>query len=218
MGIEKNIEALERKKLSVLNEHKDGYWAATTYKILMLNQFAYGEIVELKSAMNSEQCYKFGLKRAMNNLDAEMTKYNKVVWGIMNGMEETFDDIENRITDAVKKDIDILYYSVLREVEKLGVRNVKSLTRCIMANLFIDSSNATNTASRAAFKELSGYDYDNLEYLRLDGISRRCIELESLLAENKFMNLNDKQNIVNAYKIFYNKINDNKLIFNNLNV
>ena len=130
MGIEKNIEALERKKLSVLNEHKDGYWAATTYKILMLNQFAYGEIVELKSAMNSEQCYKFGLKRAMNNLEAEMTKYNKVVWGFMNGMEEMFDDIENRITDAVKKDIDILYYSVLSEVEKLGVKNAKSLTRC----------------------------------------------------------------------------------------
>ena len=42
MLISNNFTALERAKANVLNNHKDGYWAAATYQILFINQIVYG--------------------------------------------------------------------------------------------------------------------------------------------------------------------------------
>lgn len=211
MLISNNFTALERAKANVLNNHKDGYWAAATYQILFINQIVYGEMVELKQELINAKLYKFNNKRLFDRCESAMTEYNKMFWKLLGSNDSFFSDAEDFVTEKVKNDMDILYYSVLSEVERHEIPYSKAVCRSILLNIYIDLSNSTNDLYRANFKKISGYDYDNLEYLKLTKLSVHADNLCCSLIGNAVIDLNTNKNITDSYKIFRSKILDAEL-------
>lgn len=89
-----------------------------TYNILFTNDIVLGRILEAVEAIKKTSLFKQKTKQMINKVMKEKIKYEKLISKVIGDKSSFFADANDIFIEEVKKDIDILYFTIKKEFDK----------------------------------------------------------------------------------------------------
>lgn len=142
-----------------------------TYNILFTNDIVCSVVIEALEGLKKSAMYRQETKRAATAVERARKEYERYLNSVVERSSEFFADANDKFTEELGKDLNVLYYTIKGEMDRKGVKESGVLARMEEARMLADY--AVWQFDRR-MKELSERDkrFKGLDvgYLRIDGM------------------------------------------------
>lgn len=104
-----------------------------TYNVLFTNDIVTGLTIEAVEDIKKSPLYRMRTKQAVNRVEVERKKYEKLINGIVRERSGFFADANDIFTEDIRKHVDILYWSIKREFDKFNLKHSDIIARLELA-------------------------------------------------------------------------------------
>lgn len=191
-----------------------------TANMLFVNDVLCGIIVDLGQDLKQDGLLKREVKMLYNQLTAERSKYEKII-NRSTGAEcmDQFADQQEQFYDGVKHDLQVAYYTVKSECDRLKVPASSSMTRLhqcrLVSRAALDICDVWEERMHSYLPEkLSSYSIHNLRPEGMYGYIRKLHTLLFTPYLKKFGEEEVTDMSMKADEILLKKLVDTKLIYN----
>lgn len=142
-----------------------------TYNILFTNDIVCSVVIEALEGLKKSAMYRQETKRAATAVERARKEYERYLNSVVERSSEFFADANDKFTEELGKDLNVLYYTIKGEMDRKGVKESGVLARMEEARMLADY--AVWQFDRR-MKELAERDkrFKGLDvgYLRIDGM------------------------------------------------
>lgn len=165
-----------------------------TYNVLFTNDIVIGLTIEAVESIRKSPLYRFDTKRKVNIVEKDRLKYERMINEAIGGTSSFFADANDIFLEDIQKHVDILYYSIKREFDKVNLsfsdiiaRMELARTLCEFSCLQLDKREEELQEKDKRFKKFG------IDYLRLTNLLRSLSETMKTLNVPCTVNLNTEE-------------------------
>lgn len=165
-----------------------------TYNVLFTNDIVIGLTIEAVESIRKSPLYRFDTKRKVNIVEKDRLKYERMINEVIGNTNSFFADANDIFLEDIQKHVDILYYSIKREFDKVKLsfsdiiaRMELARTLCEFSCLQLDKREEELQEKDKRFKKLG------IDYLRLTNLLRSLSETMKTLNVPCTVNLNTEE-------------------------
>lgn len=165
-----------------------------TYNVLFTNDIVIGLTIEAVESIRKSPLYRFDTKRKVNIVEKDRLKYERMINEVIGNTSSFFADANDIFLEDIQKHVDILYYSIKREFDKVNLsfsdiiaRMELARTLCEFSCLQLDKREEELQGKDKRFKKFS------IDYLRLTNLLRSLSETMKTLNVPCTENLNTEE-------------------------
>lgn len=148
-----------------------------TYNVLFTNDIVIGLTIEAVESIRKSPLYRFDTKRKVNIVEKDRLKYERMINEVIGNTSSFFADANDIFLEDIQKHVDILYYSIKREFDKVNLsfsdiiaRMELARTLCEFSCLQLDKREEELQEKDKRFKKFG------IDYLRLTNLLRSLSE------------------------------------------
>lgn len=179
-----------------------------TYNVLFTNDIVIGLTIEAVESIRKSPLYRFDTKRKVNIVEKDRLKYERMINEVIGNTSSFFADANDIFLEDIQKHVDILYYSIKREFDKVNLsfsdiiaRMELARTLCEFSCLQLDKREEELQDKDKRFKKFG------IDYLRLTNLLRSLSETMKTLNVPCTVNLNTEE-CIKAINILSVKLAD----------
>lgn len=165
-----------------------------TYNVLFTNDIVIGLTIEAVESIRKTPLYRFDTKRKVNIVEKDRLKYGRMINEVIGNTSSFFADANDIFLEDIQKHVDILYYSIKREFDKVNLsfsgiiaRMELARTLCEFSCLQLDKREEELQEKDKRFKKFG------IDYLRLTNLLRSLSETMKTLNVPCTVNLNTEE-------------------------
>lgn len=165
-----------------------------TYNVLFTNDIVIGLTIEAVESIRKTPLYRFDTKRKVNIVEKDRLKYERMINEVIGNTSSFFADANDIFLEDIQKHVDILYYSIKREFDKVNLsfsdiiaRMELARTLCEFSCLQLDKREEELQEKDKRFKKFG------IDYLRLTNLLRSLSETMKTLNVPCTVNLNTEE-------------------------
>lgn len=165
-----------------------------TYNVLFTNDIVIGLTIEAVESIRKSPLYRFDTKRKVNIVEKDRLKYERMINEVIGNTSSFFADANDIFLEDIQKYVDILYYSIKREFDKVNLsfsgiiaRMELARTLCEFSCLQLDKREEELQEKDKRFKKFG------IDYLRLTNLLRSLSETMKTLNVPCTVNLNTEE-------------------------
>ena len=165
-----------------------------TYNVLFTNDIVIGLTIEAVESIRKTPLYRFDTKRKVNIVEKDRLKYERLINEVIGNTSSFFADANAIFLEDIQKHVDILYYSIKREFDKVNLsfsdiiaRMELARTLCEFSCLQLDKREEELQEKDKRFKKFG------IDYLRLTNLLRSLSETMKTLNVPCTVNLNTEE-------------------------
>lgn len=165
-----------------------------TYNVLFTNDIVIGLTIEAVESIRESPLYRFDTKRKVNIVEKDRLKYERMINEVIGNTSSFFADVNDIFLEDIQKHVDILYYSIKREFDKVKLsfsdiiaRMELARTLCEFSCLQLDKREEELQEKDKRFKKFG------IDYLRLTNLLRSLSETMKTLNVPCTVNLNTEE-------------------------
>lgn len=165
-----------------------------TYNVLFTNDIVIGLTIEAVESIRKSPLYRFDTKRKVNIVEKDRLKYERMINEVIGNTSSFFADANDIFLEDIQKHVDILYYSIKREFDKVNLsfadiiaRMELARTLCEFSCLQLDKREEELQEKDKRFKKFG------IDYLRLTNLLRSLSETMKTLNVPCTVNLNTEE-------------------------
>lgn len=165
-----------------------------TYNVLFTNDIVIGLTIEAVESIRKSPLYRFDTKRKVNIVEKDRLKYERMINEVIGNRSSFFADANDIFLEDIQKHVDILYYSIKREFDKVNLsfsdiiaRMEIARTLCEFSCLQLDKREEELQEKDKRFKKFG------IDYLRLTNLLRSLSETMKTLNVPCTVNLNTEE-------------------------
>lgn len=165
-----------------------------TYNVLFTNDIVIGLTIEAVESIRKSPLYRFDTKRKVNIVEKDRLKYERLINEVIGNTSSFFADDNDIFLEDIQKHVDILYYSIKREFDKVNLsfsdiiaRMELARTLCEFSCLQLDKREEELQEKDKRFKKFG------IDYLRLTNLLRSLSETMKTLNVPCTVNLNTEE-------------------------
>lgn len=165
-----------------------------TYNVLFTNDIVIGLTIEAVESIRKSPLYRFDTKRKVNIVEKDRLKYERLINEVIGNTSSFFADANDIFLEDIQKHVDILYYSIKREFDKVNLsfsdiiaRMELARTLCEFSCLQLDKREEELQEKDKRFKKFG------IDYLRLTDLLRSLSETMKTLNVPCTVNLNTEE-------------------------
>lgn len=165
-----------------------------TYNVLFTNDIVIGLTIEAVESIRKSPLYRFDTKRKVNIVEKDRLKYERMINEVIGNTSSFFADANDIFLEDIQKHVDILYYSIEREFDKVNLsfsdiiaRMELARTLCEFSCLQLDKREEELQEKDKRFKKFG------IDYLRLTNLLRSLSETMKTLNVPCTVNLNTEE-------------------------
>lgn len=165
-----------------------------TYNVLFTNDIVIGLTIEAVESIRKSPLYRFDTKRKVNIVEKDRLKYERMINEVIGNTSSFFADANDIFLEDIQKHVDILYYSIKREFDKVNLsfsdiiaRMELARTLCEFSCLQLDKREEELQEKDKRFKKFG------IDYLRLTNLLRSLSETMKTLNVPCMVNLNTEE-------------------------
>lgn len=165
-----------------------------TYNVLFTNDIVIGLTIEAVESIRKTPLYRFDTKRKVNIVEKDRLKYERMINEVIGYTSSFFADANDIFLEDIQKHVDILYYSIKREFDKVNLsfsdiiaRMELARTLCEFSCLQLDKREEELQEKDKRFKKFG------IDYLRLTNLLRSLSETMKTLNVPCTVNLNTEE-------------------------
>ena len=165
-----------------------------TYNVLFTNDIVIGLTIEAVESIRKSSLYRFDTKRKVNIVEKDRLKYERMINEVIGSTSSFFADANDIFLEDIQKHVDILYYSIKREFDKVNLsfsdiiaRMELARTLCEFSCLQLDKREEELQEKDKRFKKFG------IDYLRLTNLLRSLSETMKTLNVPCTVNLNTEE-------------------------
>lgn len=165
-----------------------------TYNVLFTNDIVIGLTIEAVESIRKSPLYRFDTKRKVNIVEKDRLKYERLINEVIGNTSSFFADANDIFLEDIQKHVDILYYSIKREFDKVNLsfsgiiaRMELARTLCEFSCLQLDKREEELQEKDKRFKKFG------IDYLRLTNLLRSLSETMKTLNVPCTVNLNTEE-------------------------
>lgn len=165
-----------------------------TYNVLFTNDIVIGLTIEAVESIRKSPLYRFDIKRKVNIVEKDRLKYERMINKVIGNTSSFFADANDIFLEDIQKHVDILYYSIKREFDKVNLsfsdiiaRMELARTLCEFSCLQLDKREEELQEKDKRFKKFG------INYLRLTNLLRSLSETMKTLNAPCTVNLNTEE-------------------------
>lgn len=165
----------------IISKHEP-LFVAYAYNILFTNDVVCGLTVEALAVIEQSPLYKHRTKQLVKCAKEARHKYEKTINGIMNDNPEFFSDANEIVSNEISKHLDILYYTIKKQLDKQRTSHSATISKLELARTFCEFS-CTQFDERIEKIHAIGNRFKKvkLSYMRLTQLSYYLNEIISSL-------------------------------------
>lgn len=161
-----------------------------TYNVLFTNDIVIGLTIEAVESIRKTPLYRFDTKRKVNIVEKDRLKYERLINEVIGNTSSFFADANDIFLEDIQKHVDILYYSIKREFDKVNLSFsdiIAARTLCEFSCLQLDKREEELQEKDKRFKKFG------IDYLRLTNLLRSLSETMKTLNVPCTVNLNTEE-------------------------
>lgn len=165
-----------------------------TYNVLFTNDIVIGLTIEAVESIRKSPLYRFDTKRKVNIVEKDRLKYERMINEVIGNTSSFLADANDIFLEDIQKHVDILYYSIKREFDKVSLsfsdiiaRMELARTLCEFSCLQLDKREEELQEKDKRFKKFG------IDYLRLTNLLRSLSETMKTLNVPCTVNLNTEE-------------------------
>lgn len=200
----------QHSRVKRMNERGDSNVAVKgIYNIIFGNDLLSCEITDFISDLEGSSLYKHESKQLAKKLKAAISSYEREMYKVMGDRSSYFADSAEKMCELVKKDRDILYWSIKQVLDDHKVKHSGILASSILVHTIAQYCCTTVDFYIKQISEIMSFDCSHLDYLRLDNVLRLSKQLSDKLCKlDTEIDLNSSDRCVKAFEAFANKMGD----------
>lgn len=110
-----------------------------TYNVLFTNDIVIGLTIEAVESIRKSPLYRFDTKRKVNIVEKDRLKYERMINEVIGNTSSFFADANDIFLEDIQKHVDILYYSIKREFDKVNLSFSDIIARMELAEHCVNS-------------------------------------------------------------------------------
>lgn len=111
-----------------------------TYNVLFTNDIVIGLTIEAVESIRKSPLYRFDTKRKVNIVEKDRLKYERLINEVIGNTSSFFADANDIFLEDIQKHVDILYYSIKREFDKVNLSFSDIIARMELARTLCEFS------------------------------------------------------------------------------
>lgn len=128
-----NCQPLTRERASRIISRHESMVVACTYNILFTNDICCGQVIEALQAMKRTPHYRHEAKMHMNRAEKARKHYERVLNRVISDRCDFFADANDKFLQNVSPHVEVMYYSIKRELDRHGIEYSSEVARMELA-------------------------------------------------------------------------------------
>lgn len=214
MNTEKNLMRMipyytdRPKSWSDIDNALNGIVTLLTFSILYLNDEVYDYQMRLKEVFPNSVYCRFKGKYLYNRINEGVRRYNRLIRDVVGTKMENYASILVDIDEMHQKHISNYYYAVSKCLLENGIDGNLNTIESLLSvmDMLCQASKMSIDAFQRNVSSKFGV-YNPTRKLDISMIDRPVLELSNIIMpKGKMINLNENENIVEAFHVFTNKL------------